>query len=180
MVQRTNTKLKGKPGRKPGSPPTAGSWRPGQSGNPAGAPVQARTRIAHRLIEAADKHRDELAEVVVKQALSGCTHSQRLLFERLGPAPIRAQTAPGMLAGIAEGSIEQRLEAVLLAASKGEISSDEARTLADTVRASVEAAAIANLERELMVIRGLRLNASQTHQDALQAPETLIQVPSNV
>lgn len=168
-----------RPGRQPGSGPTKGSWVKGQSGNPGGAPIQERTRIANKLIEAADQHRDALAEKVVQQALNGCTASQRLLFERLGPAPIRAQTAPGVLLGIAQGSIEQRLEAVLLAASKGDISSDEAKVLADTIRASTEAAAIASLEREIASIRDMRaqaMDALQTHQNGLQALESPQQV----
>ena len=181
MVQQTSTKRK--PGRPKGSGPTPASWRPGQSGNPAGAPVTERTRIANRLIQAADEHRDALAAVVVQQALNGCTASQRLLFERLGPAPIRAQTAPGTLAGIATGTIEQRLEAVLAAVSRGDISSDEGKTLADTIRGAIEAVAIAAAERDLQEIRQMRvqiIGGAQTRQNALQEPQMVWEMSDDV
>lgn len=183
MLSQTSTKPKGKGGRPKGSPPTPASWKPGHSGNPKGAPVTERTRIANTLVRAADEHRDALVAVVIKQALEGCQASQRLLFERLGPAPVRAQTMNQALPGIAEGSIESRLEAVLRAASKGEISSDEAKTLTDTIKGAVEAASIANLERELESIRTMRqqaLLAQQAPASALGAPETIEEVPAGV
>lgn len=172
MLQQSSTKPKGRPGRPKGSPPTPASWRPGQSGNPAGAPVTERTRIAHTLVRAADEHREELARVVVQQALSGCVHSQRLLLERLGPAPVRAQTAALELDGIQRGTVEQRLEVVLEHAAAGRISSDEAATLISAIRGAVESAALANAERELQQIREMRTqaisNAAQTRQIGLQ------------
>lgn len=174
MLQQASTKPRGRPGRPKGSPPTPASWRPGQSGNPAGAPVTERTRIANTLVRAADQHREELAKVVVQQALLGCTASQKLLFERLGPAPVRAQTAAQELDGIQRGSVEARLEVVLQHAAEGRISADEAGVLVNAIRGATEAAAIAAAERELATIRELRaqaaaLDAPRTRQEALGA-----------
>lgn len=185
MLQQESTKPRGKPGRPKGSPPTPASWRPGQSGNPAGAPVTERTRIANTLVRAADQHREELATVVVRQALAGCVASQRLLFERLGPAPVRAQTAAQELDGIQRGSIEERLQVVLAHAAEGKISSDEARTLIEAIRGATEAASIAAAERELQAIRELRtqalvLNAPQTHQEGPGAAITVEENQSHV
>lgn len=174
MLQQASTKPKGKPGRPKGSPPTPASWRPGQSGNPGGAAVTERTRISNTLVKAADEHREALAAVVVKQALSGCTASQRLLFERLGPAPVRAQTAAQELDGIQRGSVEARLEVVLQHAAEGRISADEAAVLVNAIRGATEAAALAAAERELQAIRELRaqalaLDAPRARQEALEA-----------
>lgn len=183
MLQQTSTKPRGKPGRPKGSGPTPASWRPGQSGNPAGAPVTERTRIANTLVRAADEHRDELAQVVIRQALAGCVASQRLLFERLGPPPVRAQTVAQEMPGIDAGSIEARLQVVLEHAAAGRISSDEAAVLVNAIRNATEAAAIASAERELQTIREMRqqsLIASGTHQNGLQALETMQEAPEHV
>lgn len=179
MLQQRSTKPKGKPGRPKGSGPTPASWRPGQSGNPAGAPVTERTRIANTLVKAADEHREELAQAVVRQALAGCVASQRLLFERLGPAPVRAQTAAQAIDGIQRGSIEQRLQVVLQAAADGRVSADEAKVLIDGIRGATEAASIAAAERELQTIREMRLHAlsaPRRHQNGPQALETVQEV----
>ena len=183
MLQQASTKPKGKPGRPKGSPPTPASWRPGQSGNPAGAPVTERTRIANTLVRAADEHREALVAKVIEQALQGCQNSQKLIFERfLGP--VRAQTAPVVIEGIASGSVESRLEAVLAAASVGKITSDEASVLTGAIRAATEAASLASLERELASIREMRQqvisNALPTHQEGLQRPETIEEVSDGV
>lgn len=183
MLQQSSTKPKGKPGRPKGSGPTPASWRPGQSGNPAGAPVTERTRIANTLVKAADEHREALAQAVVKQALAGCVASQRLLFERLGPAPVRAQTAAQEMPGIDAGSIEARLQVVLAHAAAGRISSDEAKTLIDAIRGATEAASIASAERELQTIREMRLqalNAAVTRQNGLQPLKTAQEVHEHV
>ena len=174
MLQQASTKPKGKPGRPKGSPPTPASWRPGQSGNPAGAPVTERTRIANTLVRAADQHREELAQVVVQQALLGCVASQRLLFERLGPAPVRAQTAAQEMPGIDQGSIEARLQVVLQHAAAGRISADEAAVLVTAIRNATEAAALAAAERELQAIRELRAQAS-----ALETPQARQEGPGD-
>lgn len=185
MLQQESTKPRGKPGRPKGSPPTPASWRPGQSGNPAGAPVTERTRIANTLVRAADQHREELAKVVVQQALLGCTASQRLLFERLGPAPVRAQTAAQEMPGIDQGSIEARLQVVLQHAAAGRISADEAAVLVTAIRNATEAAALAAAERELQAIRELRaqaltLDAPGTRQEALEAATVGEEAPRHV
>jgi Family of unknown function (DUF5681) len=181
MLQQKSTKPQGKPGRPKGSGPTPASWVKGQSGNPGGAPVTERTRIANALVRAADEHREALVAKVIEQALDGCQNSQRLIFERfLGP--VRAQTAPVAIEGIASGSVESRLEAVLAAASVGKISSDEAAVLTGAIRAATEAASLASLERELQSIREMRAqallaNPSGTHQEGLQALEMAEEVP---
>jgi hypothetical protein len=184
MLQQESTKTRGKPGRPKGSPPTPASWRPGQSGNPAGAPVTERTRIANTLVRAADQHREQLAAVVIQQALQGCVASQRLVFERLGPAPVRAQTAAQPMPGIEVGSIEARLQTVLQAAAEGRVSADEAKVLIDGIRGATEAAAIANAERELQAIRAMRHqalgDAAVTHQKDLQATQVAEEVLGHV
>jgi hypothetical protein len=169
LQQETITKPKGRGGRPKGGGPTPSSWKPGQSGNPRGQAPSAAGRVARSLMAAADEVRDQLADRIVKQALAGCVQSQRLLIDRFGPAPVRAQTAAQPLPGIEQGSIEQRLQAVLHAASEGRISADEAKVLIDGIRGATEAAAIAAAERELHAIREMRKQvALQTHQNAAQ------------
>lgn len=171
--QQTTAKPRGKPGRPRGSGPTPASWKPGQSGNPKGGEPSEALKLARTLMTYAGAAREELAQKITQQALQGCLQSQRLLVERFLP-PVRAQTLPTTLPGLASGSIEERLQHVLAAAARGEISADEAATLTSTVKAATEAASIANLERELQAIRELRaqalaLDAPQARQEALEA-----------
>jgi len=169
LQQETITKPKGRGGRPKGGGPTPSSWKPGQSGNPQGREPSPAGRVARSLMAAADDVREALADRIVKQALAGCVQSQRLLIERFGPAPVRAQTAAQPLPGIEQGSIEQRLQVVLQAASEGRISADEAKVLIDGIRGATEAASIAAAERELQAIRDMRKQvAIQTHQNAVQ------------
>lgn len=167
--QQTTAKPRGKPGRPRGSGPTPASWKPGQSGNPAGAEPSAAGRVARTLMAATDTVREQLAERIVRQALDGCLQSQRLLVERFMPQ-VRAQTLATPMPGIEAGSIEQRLQTVLSHAAEGKISSDEAKTLIDAIRGATEAASIAAAERELAAIRELRsqaltLDAPQPRQE---------------
>lgn len=170
--QETSTKPKGRGGRPKGLGPTPSSWKPGQTGNPSGKPPSAAGRVARSLMAAADGVREELAERIVQQALAGCVQSQRLLIERFGPAPVRAQTAAQALPGIEHGSIEERLQVVLQAAAEGRVSADEAKVLIDGIRGATEAAAIAAAERELQAIRNMRkqvaLQSSALQGNALQ------------
>lgn len=182
LPQHSPSKPRGKPGRPKGSGPTPASWKPGQSGNPAGAEPSPAGKVARSLMAAANDVRDQLAQLIVQQALAGCLQSQRLLVERFMPQ-VRAQTLAQPLPGIDQGSIEQRLQVVLQAAADGRVSADEARVLIDGIRGATEAASIASAERELQTIREMRLQAltaPKTHQNGPQALETVQEVPEHV
>ena len=171
MVQQQKNKIPGKRGRPKGSGPTPSSWRKGQSGNPRGAEPGPAGRLGRELMAAADAVREQLVRTVVQQAIGGCLASQKLLFERaLGP--VRAQTLAAPLPGVAHGSVEQRLQAVLDAVGAGQISSDEASTLTSAIRQATEAAQIAQLESELASIRAMRQEGLQRlHNNALHTIE---------
>jgi Family of unknown function (DUF5681) len=182
--QQTPSKPRGKPGRPKGLGPTPASWKPGQSGNPRGAEPSPAGRVARTLMAATESVREQLAEKIIEQALSGCLQSQRLLIERFMPQ-VRAQTLAQPLPGIEQGSIEQRLQVVLKAAAEGQVSADEAKVLVDSIRAATEAAAIAAAERELQAIREMRAqallaNATGAHQEGPQSLEMAEEVPRHV
>jgi len=172
MVQQfQQIKERKKPGRKPGSPPTAGSWKKGVSGNPGA--IGPAGIVARELMSATAEVREELAAKIIRQALDGCLQSQRLLVERFIPQ-VRAQTLAQPLPGIDEGSIEERLQKVLKAASEGRVSADEAAILISAIKGATEAAAIAAAERDLQEIRQMRvqiIEGAQTRQNALQEPQ---------
>lgn len=175
LPQQSTTKPRGKPGRPKGSGPTPASWKPGQSGNPAGAEPSAAGRVARTLMAATDTVREKLAEKIIEQALGGCLQSQRLIVERFMPQ-VRAQTLAQPLPGIEAGSIEQRLEKVLAHAAQGSISADEAAVFVSAIKGATEAAAIANLERDLEQVRALRRTGLKALGDAQEALEEVERV----
>lgn len=97
---------------------------PGNSLNPGGKPKGALSRAGLLRNELASEI-PKILQTVVAQARAGDMQAARIVLDRVLP-PLRAQTEPSELPEIAQGNASDRAEAVYLALSKGEISSDTA------------------------------------------------------
>lgn len=101
------------------------TWKPGESGNPAGRPLgsgkvaELRTAIAQHLADIVTK--------LVEQAKAGDTGAARLLLERVLPAvkPVE-QAAP---IALPDGTLTEQGRAVMLAAGIGDLSPTQAAQL---------------------------------------------------
>ncbi len=94
-----------------------GSWKPGQSGNPAGRKpgtgevAQIRASIAERV--------PELLAAMMTKALEGDVSAARLLLER-AVAPLKAAEQPQAIA-LPAGTLTEQGRAVLVSVAAGEL-----------------------------------------------------------
>lgn len=106
-----------------------GSWKPGQSGNPAGRPPgqgeigKLRTVIGQRVPEL-------LAAMMIK-ALEGDVGAARLLLER-AIAPLRA-AEPTQSLNLPDGTLTEQGRAVLASVAAGELSPGQGAALVSAI-----------------------------------------------
>jgi hypothetical protein len=106
-------------------------FQKGQSGNPAGRPRGARNRTTRLMETLLEGEAEQLTRVAIGRALAGDPLALKLCLQRL-LAPLRSRTiefdlppGDGSIATVAE-----RLDATLAAVASGEITPDEAESLA--------------------------------------------------
>lgn len=129
-----------------------GSWKPGQSGNPAGRPPGAgevsklRASIAARL--------PDLLEAMLNKALEGDVGAARLLLER-AIAPLKGVEQTVALQLPNDGTLTAKANAVLSAAAAGALAPGQAAqliaalgTLAKICEVDELAARITELEKK--------------------------------
>ena len=128
-----------------------GSWKPGQSGNPAGRKpgtgevAQIRAAIAERV--------PELLAAMMTKALEGDVGAARLLLER-AVAPLKAAESTQALS-LPDGTLTEQGRAVLASVAAGELAPGQGAallgaigTLANVVKISDFEQRIAKLENQ--------------------------------
>lgn len=118
-----------------------GQFQPGQSGNPSGRAAGARNKVTLALEALMEGEAEALGRKAVELALAGDTMAMKLCLERVFPVrrgrPIRfALPAVTSTADVVKG-----IGAVLSATATGELTPDEAATIAgilETKRRSIE------------------------------------------
>jgi hypothetical protein len=102
-------------------------FEPGQSGNSAGRPKGSRDRRTE-LRQLLQPHAADLIETVVAKALAGDMAAMRLCLDRICPT-LKPQSEP-IQTDIAGGTLTEQAAAIFEAVTSGEISTDDAATLA--------------------------------------------------
>ena len=131
-----------------------GSWKPGQSGNPAGRPPgggeigKLRAAIGERVPEL-------LAAMMVK-ALEGDVGAARLLLER-AVAPLKAAEQAETIA-LPEGSLTDQGRAVLRAVAAGELAPGQGAALLGAIGTLARVTEIDELEARLTKLENARGN----------------------
>ena len=103
-----------------------GSWKPGQSGNPAGRPVG--TGEVGKLRAAIGQRVPELLAAMMTKALDGDVGAARLLLER-SIAPLKGVEQAVTLALPKDGTLTAKADAVLNAAAAGDLAPGQAAQL---------------------------------------------------
>lgn len=122
-----------------------GSWKPGQSGNPAGRKpgtgevAQIRASIAKRL--------PELLEAMMTKALDGDVGAARLLLER-AVAPLKAAEQPQTLA-LPDGTLTEQGRAVLASVAAGELAPGQGSQLIAAIGSLARVAEIDDLAKRI-------------------------------
>jgi len=122
-----------------------GSWKPGQSGNPAGRKpgtgevAQIRAAIAERV--------PELLTAMMAKALDGDVGAARLLLER-AVAPLKAAEQTQALA-LPDGTLTQQGRAVLACVAAGELAPGQGAALVSAIGTLARVAEIDELAKRI-------------------------------
>jgi len=122
-----------------------GSWKPGQSGNPAGRKpgtgevAQIRAAIAERV--------PELLTAMMVKALDGDVGAARLLLER-AVAPLKAAEQTQALT-LPDGSLTQQGRAVLACVAAGELAPGQGAALVSAIGTLARVAEIDELAKRI-------------------------------
>ena len=110
------------------------TFRKGESGNKSGRPKGIRDR-RHDLRDMLQAHAPELIGKAVEMAKAGDASALRLCLDRIVPA-LRPVTPP---IAVERGSLEDKIQNVLVAISRGDISASDAAQLIATLAAATTA-----------------------------------------
>jgi hypothetical protein len=125
---------------------TSTSWRPGQSGNPAGRRRGSGKVAALRASIEADV--PAILEALTAQALAGDPQAARLLLERTVP-PLRPEERGVVVNVRADAPLADQARSILAAAAGGEIAPGQAATLLTSVAHLARAIATDELVRRV-------------------------------
>ena len=143
--------MTGSPRNNAAKTPRRASGRPFQKGNP-GRPKGARHRATLAAEALLDGEAEALTRKAIEAALGGDTTAMRLCMERILPArrsrTVQFTMSPLKSADDAGGA----MASIVAAASRGEISPDEAVELSRLVESFVKVFEVSDLERRLRVL----------------------------
>lgn len=130
--------------RKPSTPTT---WKPGQSGNPAGR--KPGSEVVRQLLE---PHRADLVQKAVSLALAGDSTALRICIDRLAPPP-RAESPKVSIPALANApTLSAKSEAIIGAVAAGDLSADTASMLLQAMAAACKVVECEDFERRLRAL----------------------------
>ena len=140
-------------------PATGGRWQPGRSGNPAGRPTGSRNSASLAIDALLADDGEKIARKAVEMALAGDQVAMRLVMERVAPVrrgrPVRFALPPIESAA----DIVKGLGSLLQSTAAGDISPEEAATIASVLEVKRKAVELVDLEDRLAAIEK-RMEAS--------------------
>lgn len=131
-----------------------GSWKPGQSGNPAGR--KPGTGDVAKIRAAINDRVPELLAAMLNKALEGDVGAARLLLER-AVAPLKA-TEQAEKITLPEGSLTDQGRAVLRAVAAGELAPGQGAALLGAIGTLARVTEIDELEARLTKLENARGN----------------------
>jgi len=129
-----------------------GTWKPGQSGNPAGRKpgtgevAQIRASIAERV--------PELLEAMMIKALEGDVGAARLLLER-AVAPLKAAEQTQALC-LPDGTLTEQGRAVLASVAAGQLAPGQGAALVSAIGTLARVAEIDELAKRIEKLEGVQ------------------------
>lgn len=129
-------------------------FEPGQSGNPAGKPKGTRHRVTQLAENLMSDDIEAVVKAVIEKAKEGDMQAARIIVDRICP-PRKGRTVEIRLPDTVDSDgVAKAQSAVLLAASEGEITPDEAKILADIIEARRKAIETTELEARIARLEG--------------------------
>ncbi len=126
------------------------SWRPGQSGNPAGR--KPGTGKVDKLRALLQPHAEELVAKAVEMAKAGDTTALRLCLERLIP-PMKARDEPVQVEGL-QGRLVDQGSAALRAMGEGQLTPEQTTALLQALATQARLVEVDELSRRLDALEG--------------------------
>jgi hypothetical protein len=133
---------------------TNGQLLPGYSGNPRGRPMGARSKCKLAVEEKLGEQAEALSDKLVELALEGNVAALRLCIERLAPRlRTRGQVTPLELPEVNKpADLPAAFSAVVQAAACGDITSEEAKDLADVLEMKRKSFETIELEQRMEIL----------------------------
>ncbi len=139
-------------GKEQGSNGSGSRYSRGQSGNPSGRPRGSRNRVTMAVEALLEGQAEAIAAKAVEMALEGDTTALRLVMERVVPLrrgkPVHFDFPPIEHAG----DVSAALGSILKATARGELTPDEAVTIANVLEAKRKALETLDLETRLAAL----------------------------
>jgi Family of unknown function (DUF5681) len=130
-------------------PRHSGQWKKGQSGNPAGMPKGTRHRVTMLAEKLMEDDAEDIVRAVVNAAKAGDPTAMRLCIERLAPVR-KGRPITFDLPEIETASdISKALGAIAKSMAAGELTPDEAGTVATVMEADRKAIETVELEERV-------------------------------
>jgi len=131
-----------------------GRFRSGQSGNPAGKPKGTRHRLTVLAETLMEDEAGEVARAVIAAAKGGDMTAARLVLERIAP-PRKGRPVAFDLPPVDKAEdVLSALGAILMAVSAGEITPDEAGSVAALLELKRKAIETIEIERRIAALEG--------------------------
>lgn len=118
-------------GKEQGGP--HGRFRPGQSGNPNGRRAGARNRTCALALKLMDADAEPVILALIQAAKGGDVAAIRLVLERVAPLPRNRPVQFDMPAIETAEDLGEAMGAILQAAADGELTPDEAMSIASLI-----------------------------------------------
>jgi hypothetical protein len=127
-------------------------WRKGVSGNPAGKPKGTRHKITMAVQELLDGEAEALTRKCIELAKAGDTTALRLCMERLAPT-VKSRAVSLALPAVETATDILKAQATTIQAmAAGEITPDEAATVAAVLEAKRKAIEIVEIEERIKAL----------------------------
>jgi len=129
-----------------------GTWKPGQSGNPAGKPPGTRNRATQMVLALMEGGAEEITLAIIDAARKGDIAAARLVLERLAPPARERPVALDLPDTSTVAGVSQAQQAVLEAVGAGELLPTEGSTLATILESRRKAIETEELERRIAAL----------------------------
>lgn len=136
------------------------TFKPGQSGNPAGRPKGARNRTTLAIEALLDDEAEALTRKAIELALKGDMAAIRLCMDRIAP-PRRDRPTPFELPpmGSANDAV-QALSSIVKAVAEGDLTPGEAAELSKVVETYARTLETRDFEKRLAQLEAKRMRAA--------------------
>jgi len=125
--------------------------RPFAPGNP-GKPKGARHRTTMAVEVLLDNDAERLTRKAVELALEGDVTALRLCLDRIAPAPKGRRIALDLPRVETAGDVAKALDALMIALGSGEITTDEAATIAGVIETRRRVVELVEIERRIALL----------------------------